>query len=135
MGKLSARFHSTEAPMTDRHHKHHAIDYIEFTVVDMVAAQRFYRDAFGWQFNDYGPTYAGIRGPPAAEEVGGLRLDSAVASGGPLVILYSNDLDATLARVSEVGGVVTQEPFEFPGGRRFHFQDPSGNVLAVWSEA
>jgi hypothetical protein len=27
-----------------------------------------------------------------------------------------------------------RETFSFPGGRRFHFADPEGNVLAVWSE-
>jgi hypothetical protein len=52
----------------------------------------------------------------------------------PLVILYSNDLETTIARVRDAGGRITQEPFDFPGGRRFHFKDPSGNELAVWSD-
>ncbi len=112
-------------------HRHHAIDYIEFTVLDMVRAQEFYRRAFDWQFTDYGPDYAGIQRPGG--EAGGFRVDATVARGGPLVILYSEDLDGTLRRVREAGGVITTEPFEFPGGRRFHFTDPSGNELAVWS--
>jgi len=120
--------------MASHDHVHHAMDYIEFTVLDMIEAKRFYGEAFGWQFTDYGPDYAGIQGQTAGSEVGGFRLDAAVATGGPLVILYSNALDATLMRVREVGGVITQEPFDFPGGRRFHFRDPSGNELAVWSE-
>ncbi len=111
---------------------HHAIDYIEFAVLDMEASKRFYRAAFGWEFNDYGPEYAGIR--KQGGEAGGLRLDSDVSTGGPLVILYSEDLDATLIRVREAGGRITREPFGFPGGRRFQFEDPSGNELAVWSE-
>jgi len=111
---------------------HHGINYIEFTVTDMAASKRFYADAFGWEFNDYGPDYAGIR--KEGGEAGGFRLDSAVTTGGPLVILYSQDLDATLASVRAAGGVIVTEPFEFPGGRRFHFTDPSGNELAVWSE-
>jgi predicted enzyme related to lactoylglutathione lyase len=111
---------------------HHTIDYIEFTVTDMAEAQRFYTAAFGWQFNDYGPEYAGIQGPDG--EVGGFRVDAEVTTGGPLVILYSNDLDKTVASVREAGGRIVMEPFDFPGGRRFHFQDPSGNELAVWSE-
>ena len=57
-----------------------------------------------------------------------------VTRGGPLVVLYSTDLDATLARVREAGGDVIKAPYEFPGGRRFHFSDPSGNELAVWAE-
>ena len=57
-----------------------------------------------------------------------------MTTGGPLVILYSKDLETTLRRVREAGGEITEEPFEFPGGHRFHFRDPSGNELAVWSE-
>ena len=114
-------------------HKHHAIDYIEFAVVDMAEAQRFYGAAFGWSFTDYGPSYAGISGD--GKEMGGLTTDAEVRGGGPLVVLYSSDLDASLARVREAGGRIIKEPFAFPGGRRFHFADPSGNVLAVWSLA
>ncbi len=113
-------------------HIHHSIDYIEFSVTDMDASKRFYEEAFGWQFNDYGPDYAGIQKPGG--EAGGFRLEPEVAPGGPLVILYSNGLDATLDRVRAAGGRITAEPFAFPGGRRFHFLDPSGNELAVWSE-
>jgi len=119
--------------MTNDRHKHHEIDYIEFAVTDMQQAQRFYGTAFGWKFNDYGPEYAGIQ-KQGGGEVGGFRLAERVATGGPLVILYSSDLDRSLAAVKDAGGVITQEPFEFPGGRRFHFRDPSGNELAVWSE-
>ena len=112
---------------------HHGIDYIEFPVTDMAASKRFYQSAFGWSFNDYGPGYAGIRAGDG--EAGGLRLDAEVRPGGPLVILYSDDLGATLSRVRAAGGQITKEPFDFPGGRRFHFTDPSGHELAVWSES
>ncbi len=118
--------------MTDNLHVHHAINYIEISVTDMAEAKRFYGAAFGWQFNDYGPDYAGIQ--KEGGEAGGLSLATAVSSGGPLVILYSDDLDASLVSVREAGGRISTEPFEFPGGRRFHFEDPSGNELAVWSE-
>jgi len=113
--------------------QHHTINYIEFSVTDMAEAKRFYTEAFGWSFNDYGPDYAGIRKDDGGE-VGGLRLMEEVTRGGPLVILYSNDLEATLESVRKAGGEIVVEPFEFPGGRRFHFTDPSGNELAVWSE-
>jgi hypothetical protein len=114
-------------------HTHHEIDYVELTVRDLTEAKQFYTDAFGWAFNDYGPDYAGIRGGDG--ELGGLRRTDELRLGGPLVILYSEDLEASLAAVQAAGGTVTQEPFSFPGGRRFHFADPSGNELAVWSEA
>lgn len=116
-------------------HRHHAIDYIELTVTDLDAAKRFYAEAFGWQFNDYGPGYAGIRGLDG--EVGGLRLDQErrPSGGGPLVLLYSADLDRSVAAVREAGGEVVNGPYDFPGGRRFHFTDPSGNELGAWAEA
>ena len=119
--------------MSDERQVHHQIDYIEISVMDMAEAKRFYGEAFGWQFNDYGPEYAGIR-KAVGGEAGGLSLAPEVTTGGPLVILYSEDLDKTLAGVEAAGGRITTEPFEFPGGRRFHFTDPSGNELAVWSE-
>ena len=112
---------------------HHTIDYIELTVSDLAAAKRFYAAAFGWEFNDYGPDYAGIKG--AKGEVGGLRQAQGAKGGGPLVILYSNDLEKSVAAVRSAGGKIVRDPFAFPGGRRFHFTDPSGNELGVWSEA
>ena len=120
--------------MENESHAHHRIDYIEFTVTDMAAAKSFYGSAFGWEFNDYGPEYAGIQGKEPGTEVGGLRLDTELSTGGVLVVLYSKDLAETATRIKEAGGSIVKEAFEFPGGRRFHFQDPSGNELSVWSE-
>lgn len=113
-------------------HQHHVIDYIEFSVTDMKASQAFYAAAFGWQFTDYGPEYAGIQGD--GREQGGFSVVSSVATGGPLIVLYSDDLEKTHAAVVAAGGKITKPIFEFPGGRRFELLDPSGNALAVWSE-
>jgi predicted enzyme related to lactoylglutathione lyase len=116
-------------------HTHHAIDYIEINVSDLAAARSFYAQSFGWGFNDYGPTYAGIRAATGDGEVGGLNAGGTPGPGGPLVLLFSDDLDATVSGVEAAGGTVTAAPYEFPGGRRFEFSDPSGNVLGVWSTA
>jgi predicted enzyme related to lactoylglutathione lyase len=107
------------------------IDYVEFPGGDLVATKRFYEAAFGWSFTDYGPTYA------AFDEGldGGFNADAADQAAGPLVILYADDLAAMEAQVRAAGGQITRPPYDFPGGRRFHFRDPSGNELAVWSEA
>lgn len=124
------------ASMSDSGSRHHAIDYIELTVTDAAEAKAFYAAAFGWEFNDYGPAYAGIVNPggPDLPEVGGLATsDTAVVRGGPLVLLYSDDLDATAEQVRAAGGEIVNGPYAFPGGRRFHFTDPSGNELGVWS--
>ncbi|WP_109211455.1 MULTISPECIES: VOC family protein [Microbacterium] len=115
------------------------IDYIEISVTDMQAAREFYGAAFGWSFTTYGDQYSGIR--TAAEsgregdEAGGLLLADTVTRGGPLVLLYADDIEDAVERVTRAGGVVVNGPYEFPGGRRFHFLDPSGNELGVWSAA
>lgn len=111
---------------------HHSIDYIEFTVRDLDVAKRFYTAAFGWKFTDYGALYAGIQG--GVREVGGFHQTDEVRNIGPLVILYSDDLEASVKAVANAGGKICKQPFPFPGGRRFHFADPSGNELAVWSD-
>jgi uncharacterized protein len=119
--------HQHSIPMT--------IDYIEISVTDMAAAKAFYGAAFGWEFTSYGDEYAGIRtaAEEAGDEAGGLALADKVTRGGPLVQLYSDDLDATVTAVTDAGGEIVVGPFEFPGGRRFQFLDPSGNELGVWT--
>jgi predicted enzyme related to lactoylglutathione lyase len=115
--------------------RHHTFDYVELAAPDLAAAKEFYAAAFGWSFNDYGPAYSGIRRPGGEGEIGGLSPEGSAGPGTPLVIVYSDDLDATLESVRGAGATIDQEPFEFPGGRRFHFSDPAGNSLAVWTEA
>lgn len=112
---------------------HHAISYIELNVADLPAARTFYESAFGWQFNDYGPNYAGIRAPDGKGEVGGLNAERLPVRGGPLVLLFSDDLVATVAAVEAAGGQLVEGPYDYPGGKRFHFTDPSGNELGVYA--
>ncbi len=117
--------------------KHHRLDYLELPVDDLAAAKAFYGAAFGWEFTDYGPgpDYVGIKGGDGEDEIGGFRLDPDATSGGPLPILFSDNLDGSLQAVRIAGGEIAIGPYDFPGGRRFHFHDPSGNELAVWSPA
>jgi uncharacterized protein len=107
------------------------IDYIELPATDIAATKRFYMDAFGWKFTDYGPDYTSFEDGRLA---GGFTKDGKVATGGPLVVIYADALEAQEAKVRQSGGTITKPIFSFPGGRRFHFRDPSGNELAVWSE-
>ena len=116
--------------------QHHAINYIEFTTSDIALTKAFYQKVFGWSFQDWGPDYiafdktkSGIDGGFRKGEPGQVHADSA-----PLVVIYSEDLEATQKAVESAGGKVTVPIFEFPGGRRFHFSDGQGNVLAVWSK-
>ena len=103
------------------------IDYVELSGSDLPATKAFYAEAFGWTFTDYGPEYAAFN-----EGVdGGFGV---AASATPLVILWAADLEAYQARVTAAGGEIVDPIFAFPGGRRFHFRDPGGNILGVWSE-
>jgi predicted enzyme related to lactoylglutathione lyase len=107
------------------------IDYVEFSATNLVEVKEFYSAVFGWTFTDYGPDYTSFSDGRLA---GGFVKAPDVAPGGPLVVVYATDLKAIEARVKEHGGSITKATFEFPGGRRFHFSDPSGNELAVWSD-
>jgi len=110
---------------------HHTVDFFEIPVTDMAGAKAFYAAAFGWTFKDWGPSYADIQG---AGMTGGLRLvGGQPTTGGPLIILYSDDLAASERAVTAAGATVT-ERHEFPGGKRFHFVDPTGCELAVWTK-
>ena len=115
---------------------HHKINYIEFAANDVARAKQFYATAFGWSFQDWGPDYISFD-PESAGIAGGFRTAKANESSGgsaPLIVLYSSDLKATEAAIVAAGGAIVVPTFEFPGGRRFHFSDGVGNVLAVWSE-
>ena len=108
------------------------IDYIELPATDVARGKRFYQDVFGWSFTDYGSDYTSFEDGRLA---GGLTKDGRVAKGGALVVIYARDLGAMEKRVRDAGGTIVKPIFEFPGGRRFHFADPSGNELSVWSDA
>ncbi len=107
------------------------IDYVEFASGDLSKSKSFFARAFGWDFQDYGPTYAAMTN---AGIDGGIQSDPADASAAPLVILKADDLEAALDAVTAAGGEIVKPIFAFPGGRRFHFREPGGNELAVWSE-
>lgn len=113
---------------------HHSINYIEIAVTDLQAAKDFYGAAFQWEFTDYGPEYVGIRSKDGDGEIGGFCVTDQSKAGSVLVILYSQDLESSVQAVLNAGGKIVQEIFAFPGGRRFHFTDPSSNELAVWSD-
>jgi hypothetical protein len=112
---------------------HHKINYIEFASTDVARSKAFYSTVFGWSFQDYGPDYASFSAASGGID-GGFAKGEASKSGGPLVVLYSSDLKATEEAIVAAGGNITVPVFAFPGGRRFHFSDGAGNVLAVWSE-
>ena len=108
------------------------INYIELNVRDIGKAKAFYRQAFGWTFTDYGPEYAEFS--DGAMKGGFTTLAPPSPAGGPLVVLYADQLEAARGSVLAAGGTISREIFSFPGGRRFHFKDADGYQLAVWSK-
>lgn len=121
---------SSHPPLQSAEHDHR-IDYIEMPATDVAATRKFYADAFGWKFTDYGPDYTSFEDGRLA---GGFMKAETVERGGPLVVIFAVDLADAEARVRRAGGKIVKPVFSFPGGRRFHFTDPSGNELAVWSD-
>lgn len=133
LGVCSDLHHICDKENSMQHsHIDFAIDYIEFTAPDLKAMKRFYGEVFGWTFQDWGEEYSTFAD---GRVDGGFRQGKAAAgSGAPLVILYASKLEETEARVRAAGAPITTAIFSFPGGRRFHFADPAGNELAVWSD-
>jgi len=114
--------------------KNNKINYIEIPAKNIEATKVFFSAVFGWSFVDYGPDYCSF----AAQGVDGgfFKSDLVVSTknGSPLIVLYANLLEATQDKIKKAGGEIVKPIFSFPGGRRFHFSDPSGNEFAVWSE-
>lgn len=115
--------------------EHEKLNYAEFPCADLPSTKAFFEKAFGWAFVDYGPEYTAFSGQGLDGGFFKADLHSSTASGAALLVFYSRDLESTLAKVIAAGGRIIKPIFGFPGGRRFHFTEPSGNEFAVWSEA
>jgi len=107
------------------------VDYIEFGATDVGRTREFYEKVFGWRFQDYGPDYTSFQDGRLS---GGFTKDAPVRPANPLVVVYALQLEAIEAKMKQVGGKIVRKTYPFPGGRRFHFSDPSGNELAVWTD-
>ena len=117
-------------PLHDAKHDRR-IDYIEMAATSIDATKRFYQDVFGWKFTDYGPEYTSFED---GRLTGGFYSAESVRIGTVLIVIFAIDLAAAEERVRAAGGKIVRPVYDFPGGRRFHFADPSGNELAVWSD-
>lgn len=114
--------------------QHEKLDYVEFAAEDLAASKAFFTSVFGWVFTDYGPDYAAFSGQGLDGGFYRAALCSRSAEGAALLVFYSAELEATQAKIEAAGGVIVKPVFSFPGGRRFHFTEPSGNEFAVWSD-
>ena len=107
------------------------INYIEFKASNLEAIKKFYASCFGWKFTDYGPAYIAFS---ESGLEGGFELTQDAIVNGALVVLYHTNLELIQKIIENKGGIISKPAFSFPGGRRFHFLDPSGNELAIWSD-
>lgn len=107
------------------------INYVELQANDLEKTKEFYSSAFGWTFTDYGPTYTAFSENGLE---GGFAKTNDTIVNGVLVVLFHENLEQIKIRVEQAGGKIAKDIFSFPGGRRFHFTDPSGNELAIWSD-
>ena len=114
--------------------EHEKINYVEFPAKDIEATKSFFISAFGWSFVDYGPEYTAFSNEGIDGGFFKSELSASTENGSVLVVLYSEGLEATQLKVENSGGSVIKPIFSFPGGRRFHFSDPSGNEYAVRSD-
>ncbi|MEP7133370.1 MAG: VOC family protein [Chloroflexota bacterium] len=113
---------------------HEKINYVELPAKDLVGTKAFFQSVFGWSFVDYGPEYTAFENQGLDGGFFKSDLASSTEKGAALIVFYSNQLEATLAKVEKAGGSILRPIYSFPGGRRFHFTEPSGNEFAVWSE-
>ncbi|MDH5927245.1 glyoxalase [Vibrio lentus] len=114
--------------------EHGSINYIEFAARDITATKTFFSQVFDWVFEDYGPEYSAFEAKGLMGGFYSADLASNAESGAALMVFYSQDLEQTERDVIDAGGQINREIFSFPGGRRFHFKEPSGNEMAVWSD-
>lgn len=113
---------------------HEKINYVEFPSSNPERTKQFFTEVFGWTFVDYGPDYTSFSNEGLDGGFYRAGLASSTSTGAALLIFYSEKLEATKAKVEAGGGIITKDIFSFPGGRRFHFTEPSNNEFAVWSD-
>jgi hypothetical protein len=113
---------------------HEKINYVEFPSNNLTATKQFFQQVFGWKFEDFGEQYTAFSNQGLDGGFYQADLSSVAKEGSALIVFYSNALETTRQKIIQAGGIITQDIFTFPGGRRFHFTEPCGNELAVWSD-
>lgn len=113
---------------------HEKINYVEFPSRDLAKTKTFFTNVFNWSFTDFGPEYTAFDNQGLNGGFYQADMHSSTSSGAALIVFYSEDLEATQDKITQAGGKIVKDIFSFPGGRRFHFSEPSGNEFAVWSD-
>ena len=114
--------------------EHEKINYVELPASDIEATKAFFSTVFSWSFVDYGPEYTAFSNEGLDGGFFQSDLSSSTKNGSALLVFYSKTLKLTYDKIANAGGKIIEPVFSFPGGFRFHFEDPNGNEYAVWSE-
>jgi len=114
--------------------EHEKINYVELPSKNLEETKRFFTQAFGWEFQDFGPEYTAFSNQGLDGGFFKANLSSSTNTGAALIVFYSKNIEETQAKIKAAGGTIIKPIFSFPGGRRFHFSEPAGNEFAVWSE-
>lgn len=114
--------------------EHERLNYVELPARDLQATKDFFIQTFGWSFQDFGPEYSTFENQGIDGGFFKSGLSSSTDNGAALIVFYSNDLETTQEKIKNNNGIIVKPIFSFPGGRRFHFTEPSGNEFAVWSD-
>lgn len=114
--------------------EHEKLNYVELPAKDLQKTKTFFRQVFAWTFEDFGPEYCAFSNQGLDGGFFQSELAASTVTGSALLVFYSRDLESTLSKIENAGGTINKPIFSFPGGRRFHFYEPSGNEFAVWSD-
>jgi len=114
--------------------QHEKLNYVEFAANDLNGTKAFFEQVFGWQFQHFGEEYIAFNNQGLDGGFYKANLSSKQDGGGALLVLFSENLESTQKKVEIAGGIINLDIFDFPGGKRFHFIEPSGNEFAVWAE-
>jgi uncharacterized protein len=111
------------------------IVHVEIPALNVEGAGKFYHDLFGWKIQTMPEMNYTMWEAGNGEEYGGFPQVSAENPAGQvLVYIASDDIEADLKQVENLGGKVLYSKAEIPGTGWFGvFQDPTGNVLALYT--
>ncbi|VAW75080.1 Glyoxalase family protein [hydrothermal vent metagenome] len=114
--------------------EHEKVNYVELPAKNLQATTKFFGQVFGWSFQEFGPEYSAFSNQGIDGGFFKSDLSSSTSNGAALIVFYSINLEGTQEKIKQANGIIVKPIFAFPGGRRFHFTEPSGNEFAVWSD-
>jgi predicted enzyme related to lactoylglutathione lyase len=120
--------------MEHKLNKHEKINYIELPAKNIKANKDFFTKVFDWKFTDFGNEYSSFSDGIIDGGFYKSEQSSSTLNGAALIVFYSSNLEQTKEKIEKSDGKIVKDIFDFPGGKRFQFNDPNGNEFGVWSD-